>query len=422
MENNLSSEKGSTHVGCRICGNLDLNSVLDLGLQPWCNDFRYPSDPPAEKYPLQLVYCSKCGLAQLNYTVKKEVMFSDHTYVSGTTETLAQHFYNLAAENKQQFNLQPDDLIVDIGGNDGTQLLQYAKMGCQNLINVESAQNIAKISLENGIDTICRFFNEDFVHDWLDPELFWYGNSRKAKLINASGVFFHLEELHSVCRGIKQLLDDEGVFVVQFMYLKDIVDNCHFDAIYHEHLCYYTLNSLMNLMAMYDMVLLDAYEHQIHGGSMMAKFVHSSSAKVRTLRAQRAIEQEGTVGIIELEQFAENVKSKKDSIRKYLLDLKKQGKKICGLGSPAKGTTLLTYCGIDNSILDEIYEINPLKFGRITPGTNIPIVEERKDKLEGRYIFVLAWNFADEILEKHKYTKCKFIIPLPEIRIDGKNL
>jgi len=403
---------------CRICSSENLTPVLDLGMHSWCNDFRKPEDSPAEKYPLRMVYCSKCGLAQLDYTVKKEIMFSNHTYVSGTTKTLAKHFFDLADENTFQFNIQPDDLIVDIGGNDGTQLLQYARQGFRNLLNIESAKNIAEIANSKGIFTMADYFNEDFVTNWFQT------GGGKAKLINASGVFFHLEELHSVCRGIKQLLDDEGIFVVQFMYLKDIIEHCAFDAIYHEHLCYYTLNSLMNLMEMYDMVLLDAYKHPIHGGSMMAKFVHSSSIKSRipwrrTQRAQQAIDEEGTVGIIELEEFAKRVKTKRNSIREMLLELKSQGKKIYGYGSPAKGTTLLTYCGIDHTILDKLVEVNQLKVGLVSPGSNIPIVLESKTDRPD-YYFMLCWNFAEEILQKNVDVLTlgtKFIVPLPEIII-----
>jgi hypothetical protein len=167
-------------------------------------------------------------------------------------------------------------------------------------------------------------------------------------------------------------------------------------------------------MNMYDMVLLDAYEHPIHGGSMIAKFVHSSSAKVRTRRAQQALEEEGNVGIIELEKFAEEVQLKKVEIKNMLLDLKKQGKKIYGYGSPASGTTILNYCDIDNSILDKLVEVNSLKVGRISPGTNIPIVLENNEDLPDIY-FILAYKFKDEFMVKNYHLPVTFITPLPEI-------
>ena len=170
---------------CRSCDSDKLLSILDLGNQPWCNDFVAPNTYGAVKtYPLHLVFCSECSLLQLNYTVPKEVMFKEHDYLSGTTETLKNHFYDIAKENKEQFNLSPSDLIVDVGGNDGTQLLQYKKLGIDNVVNVESAGNIASISEESGVSTINDFFSEESArHNFKEGS---------AKIVNASGVFFHL--------------------------------------------------------------------------------------------------------------------------------------------------------------------------------------------------------------------------------------
>jgi hypothetical protein len=397
---------------CRSCGKTEFKEIIDLGLSPWCNNFLTKEQVGLEeKYPLKLIACTYCHLVQLDYTVKKEIMFKDHTYVSGTTSTLAKHFLTLAKENKRQFNLNRKDFIVDIGGNDGTQLIQYRQIGFVNVLNVESADNIARISQSKLIDTINDFFNEELVDSW---------NGAKAMLINASGVFFHLEELHSVCRGVKKLLDDNGVFVVQFMYFKDMVDHLAFDAIYHEHLCYYTLQSLMSLLKQYDLILIDAYPSPIHGGSMMTKFVHAQSYHNPTDRAKQAVYNEfAGLNDTKIQEFVNKVESKKDSVREFLIDLKKQGKKIYGYGSPAKGTTLLNYFKIDNTILDKIVEINELKVGLYTPGTHIPIVKESKEDLPD-YYFLLAWNFADEIIAKNQdiiAKGVKFITPFPEIKI-----
>jgi hypothetical protein len=242
-------------------------------------------------------------------------------------------------------------------------------------------------------------------------------------IINASGVFFHLEELHSVCRGIKKLLADNGVFVVQFMYFKDMVEKLSFDGIYHEHLCYYTLQSLMSLLKQYDLVLIDAYHAPIHGGSMITKFVHDTSYHNPTDRAKQAVYNEfKELTDAKIKEFVEKVQSKKDSVREYLLDLKKQGKKIYGYGAPAKGTTLLNYFNIDNTILDKVVEVNDLKVGLYTPGTHIPIVKESKDDLPDYYLN-MAWNFSDEIIAKNQdiiKKGVKFITPFPEIKIIGE--
>ena len=174
-------------------------------------------------------------------------MFKHHTYVSGTTKSLANHFYEIAKENVEQFNLKDGDVIYDIGGNDGTQLLQYKKLGINSVINIESATNIARLSSQNGIPTMNEFFNEDCIR----PD-----GMKQVKLINAAGVFFHLEELHSVIKGIKLALQEDGIFVVQFMYLGDMLEKLSFDGIYHEHLCYYSIDSLMKLLEPYGLITL----------------------------------------------------------------------------------------------------------------------------------------------------------------------
>ena len=180
---------------CRSCGANNFKSVINLGKHPWCGDFLDKKKIGKEKYyPLHLVYCLNCKLLQLNFTVPKEKMFSNHSYLSSTTSTLKNYFYKLAIENKKQFKIQKNDLILDIGGNDGTQMIQYRLAGMKNVLNVESASNIAKISKRNKIRTINNFFNFKTVVKEI--------GFKKVKLINASGVFFHLEELHSVLKGI----------------------------------------------------------------------------------------------------------------------------------------------------------------------------------------------------------------------------
>lgn len=400
---------------CRGCNSGILVPILDLGDQPWCNDFLNKEHIGKEKYyPLHLHYCVECSLAQLDYTVSKEVMFSDHTYVSGTTATLKKHFFDIAEENKVQFNLRKHDLILDIGGNDGTQLLQYKKLGFDNLVNVESASNIAKIASDAGIKTFNTFFNEEFVAGFLKT-------NEWAKLISASGIFFHLEEIHSVLRGIKRLLAPEGIFVVQFMYLKDMIDNLTFDAIYHEHLLYYTLESLQNLIKPYNLQIFDAHRSPIHGGSIVARICHGESGFLKNPRSRTfdKLLQSDHVGLNELLAFAETILSRKKLLKHVIKKLCENGKVIYGYGAPAKGNTLLNYFGIDSSLIKKIVEINSLKFGLYTPGTHIPIAEESASDLPDYYL-VLAWNFLDEIIAKNNKVRqmgVKFITPFPEIQV-----
>lgn len=396
---------------CRCCGGDRLFSILNLGDQPWCNNFLTAEEVGKEtKYPLHLVYCPVCELLQLNYTVPKEVMFKKHTYLSGVTQTLKRHFYDLAKENVDQFGLKEHDLIIDIGGNDGTQLAQYQRAGCKNVLNVESADNIAKISENAGIPTLNSFFNEETAKT-LPPG--------KTKLINASGVFFHLEELHSVLRGIKYLLADNGVFVVQFMYAGTMIDKLNFDTIYHEHLCYYTLTSLAYLLDLYDLRIFDAYYSPIHSGSIIAKIRHGNDLRYNTPRYYTTLNKDKTYTLQKFQDFAKKVEDRRYKLRYELNKLIAQGKKIYTYGAPAKGNTLLNYFDIGVDLIQKAVEVNPLKIGLYLPGSHIPIVKESLDDVPDYYL-LLAHNFLEEILENNKINRergLKFIVPFPEIEI-----
>jgi len=400
-------------MNCKSCNSKNNTSILDLGDHPWCNDFLTKDRVGQEsRYPLHLVHCDDCELLQLNYVVPKEVMFKNHTYVSSTTKSLSKHFLDLATENKSQFDLKEDDLILDIGGNDGTQLLQYKKAGIKNVLNVESADNIAQLSVDAGVKTINDFFNEDLI---LRENL-----EGKVKLINASGVFFHLEELHSVIRGIKKALSDDGILVVQFMYAGTMVEKLNFDGIYHEHLCFYTLKSLKNLLEPYGLNIFDAYYSEIHSGSIIAKASKSTIFK-QTDSCKEWLEKDKKYNKAAFLSFAEKVEQKRNDLKNLLQKIKSDNPeaKIYAYGAPAKGNTLLNYFGIDNTLIDKCVEVNQLKVGRYLPQSHIPIVQESANDLPDYYL-LLAHNFAEEIIHRNKNLinqGVKFIIPFPEIRV-----
>jgi len=400
---------------CRSCGSEKLVEILDFGKQPWCNDFITKEKLGKEKvYPLKVVCCEECELLQLSYTIPKETMFQNHQYLSSMTSTLGKHFLKIAEENKEQFNLTKDDLIVDIGGNDGFQLMQYKSLGLENVVNVESAENICDFSRKKGIKTINEFFNEPMAIKHFEP--------RSAKLINASGVFFHLEELHSVIRGIKHMLADDGVFVIQFMYAGAMVENNNFDTIYHEHLCYYTLKNVISLLSPYELEVFDAYYSDIHSGSIIAKVTHKDGSRdVKTSLFRKTKKNDEKYTLEEYQKFFKSVEAYKDKLYQVLSDLKSKGSKIYAYGGPAKGNTLLNYCGITNEIVDKVVEINKLKIGFYMPQSHIPIVLEDKEDLPDYYL-LLSHNFAREIIRKNTdiiSKGVKFIIPFPEIKIVG---
>ena len=380
---------------CRVCDSTNLELAIDLGSQPWCNHFLKSEEIGKEPYyPLRVLYCHDCATVQLDYTVKKEVMFGDHTYLSGVTKSLSQHFNNVAQEiDETFFKNTVDKSVLDIGSNDGTQLKHFQALG-YDVLGVESSIKTAKIANDAGVPTLNEFFNLEIVKK-LD---------RQFHVINAAGVFFHLEELHSVTEGIKAALREDGVFVVQFLYMKRIVENLAFDQIYHEHLLYYNLKTIEVLLNRHGLSMFDAYLSPIHGGSIIG-FVTHKGTKEPSDRLTEMREAEVTEKSNEFAtylDFAKRIEQMKLENLAYLSQAKAAGKTIWGFGAPVKGNTLLNYFGIGTQYLDYLVEKNELRRGLYSPGMHIPLVIEGElNKLPNIY-YVLAWNFKREILANNQ--------------------
>ena len=381
---------------CRICDSSDLELAIDLGQQPWCNHFLKKEEIGTEPYyPLDVVYCHNCTTAQLDYTVKKEVMFGDHTYLSGVTRSLSEHFRNIAQEVKTRFVPHVEHpSVLDIGSNDGTQLKHFKALGF-DVLGVESSKTTARIAQEADVNTLNEFFNLNTVRRL----------GCKFHIINAAGVFFHLEELHSVTEGIREALRDDGVFVVQFLYMKRIVENLAFDQIYHEHLLYYNLHNIEILLNLHGLTLFDAYLASIHGGSMIGFATHAGkilpSDRLHALRqAEHDAESNSFATYV---NFARRIKQMKSENLAYLDQAKRQGKRIYGMGAPVKGNTLLNYFGVGTQYLDYLVEKNELRRGLYSPGMHIPILMEAELTAPPDIYYVLAWNFKKEILANNQH-------------------
>jgi SAM-dependent methyltransferase len=380
---------------CRVCDSSGLELAVDLGFQPWCNHFLKKEKIGKEPfYPLRVVFCMNCRTPQLDYTVPKEIMFGEHTYLSGITKTLSDHFKSVAEEiDNKFFKNTPGKSVLDIGSNDGTQLKHFQKLG-YDVLGVESAEIPAKIANTAGIPTARAFFNLEFARNL----------GRKFNVINAAGVFFHLEELHSAAEGIRELLADGGVFVVQFLYMKKILENLAFDQIYHEHLLYYNIKNLEILLNRHGLSLFDAYLSPIHGGSVIG-FAARAGTREKSSRLLTLIQEEEKAKTDDLAtylEFAEKIKEMKKKNISYLDSAKKQGKRIFGFGAPVKGNTLLNYFGIGTDYLDYLVEKNELRRGLYSPGSHIPIVIEKELKELPDIYYVLAWNFKKEILANNR--------------------
>lgn len=380
---------------CRVCDHSDLTLAIDLKQQPWGNHFLKNEEVGTEPfYPLRVVYCNQCETAQLDFTVKKEIMFSDHTYLSGVTRSLDAHFKKIAHETDQCFfSDRKVKAVLDIGSNDGTQLFHFQEIG-YNVLGVEASKRITEIAIARGIPTLRNFFNLSLAQTIND----------RFDIINAAGVFFHLEELHSVTQGIKFLLKEDGVFIVQFLYMKSIQENTAFDQIYHEHLLYYTLKTLDVLLKRHGLALFDAHLSPIHGGSMIAFAGHRGARPVSS-RLKHLKEEEERTGCNKLSAYtdlAQRIEKLKAENLQYLTQKKAAGKVIYGMGAPVKGNTLLNYFGIGKQFLHCLVEKNTLRKDLVSPGMHLPIILEDELPTPPDVYYVLAWNFKEEILKNNR--------------------
>lgn len=399
---------------CRVCAGERLELVLDLGDQPHCNSLLDEAAlaRPEPRYPLRLFFCRDCTTVQIDHTVPKETMFGEYLYVSGTTATLREHFRDSAERLTERLELEPGDLVVDIGSNDGTWLRQFQAMGLRGL-GVEPACNIAAIANADGVPTLNRFFNREVAVEILDSET--------PRLVTAAGVFFHLEELHSATEGVAEFCRHGAVFCVQAIYLAEMLRQTAFDNIYHEHLTYWTLRSISALLERHGLEVFEASVTSIHGGSLELLIDERGSRPVGD-SVHLLAERERAEGIGEIEtyhRFTQRVAEIRGRLLALLQDYRAREKVVYAFGAPAKGATLLNSFGITADLVACATERNPLKVGRWIPGARLPIVEEGSVPDPDAYL-VLPWNFLGEFLERTREYVLRggeLVVPIPEPRV-----
>jgi SAM-dependent methyltransferase len=410
----ISNAKGNFvhRKNCRICGSTKLDKFLSLGPTPLANNFLKADQLNKEElyYPLDVYFCNKCDLIQLLDIVPPEVMFKDYAYITGASKPMELHFASLAKDIVNNFKINKDSLVVDIGSNDGTLLQYFSKMGLR-ILGIEPASNIAQIARKRGIATINKFFSKDCA-------IKIYKKYGFADIIFATNVFAHVDNLENILYGIDYLLSKEGVFVIEVPYLINLLDNIEFDTIYHEHLSYFSIYPLVYLFRKFGMKIVDIKQISIHGGSVRIFVKRSTKKQSQNVSKFLLIEQNAEIDSLKTyTKFAKKVALVKERLVKLLKTLKNEKTRITGYGAAAKGNTLLNYCKIGPDILDYISDTTPYKQGRCTPGMHIPIFSEEKFHREPpNYVLLLAWNYADEILQKEqKYRQKggKFILPLP---------
>ena len=420
MKNNIKAtynRRGISEVTeCRICSSKELHNFLSLGPIPLANSYlkKEQLTEPEPYYPLSICFCSKCGLVQLGQVVAPEVMFSDYAYLTGTSTPMKAHFTDLAESVIRRFKLPKASFILDIGSNDGTLLDGFRNHGMK-VLGVEPATNVAQLALSRGIDTLNDWFTESLADEIRSQR-------RSPNIILATNVFAHVHDVKGFVRGVSRLMDEGSVFIIEAPYLVDMLHKVEFDTIYHEHLSYFSICPLIDLFAMFGMVIVDVERISTHGGSLriyVKQGMKSSSTNVMNLRDNEVSLKLRTLEPYEL--FARKTYRIREELTRLLSDLKASGSIISGYGASAKSSILLNYCRIGTETLDYVSDTTPLKQGCYTPGTHIPIYsEDHFHKFPPDYALLLAWNYADDILKKEKKYKNadgKFIVPIPKPRV-----
>jgi hypothetical protein len=350
---------------------------------------------------------------QLGLVVDPTILFPpEYPYTSGTTRILRENFAELYREVMTLYPLGTDDLVVDIGSNDGT-LLKNFRDGGHPVHGIEPT-NAGRLAQEAGIPTTIAFFNGDVVRQVV-------GRAGRARIVTATNVFAHIENVHAVIRAVLELLGEDGLLITESHYWLSLVETLQYDTIYHEHLRYYSLTSLRNLLAMHDLEVVHAKRIPTHGGSIRAYAARRGRYPVRATIAPLLDGETRSLGPAALDRFRRGVVVSKLGLHALLRDLKAEGKRIYGIGAPSRATTLVNYVGLDDGIVDCVLEIKgSYKIGKYVPGTIIPVLdEERLFDDQPDYALMLSWHIADELMPKLRQRGFRggFIVPLPEPRI-----
>ena len=403
---------------CRVCGGTQLTKFLSLGPTPLANAFLRSTDefPAEQSYPLDVYRCEGCSLVQLLDLIDPGTLFSHYIYVTGTSETVAEHNRIYSKTIVELLKLQPGNLVVEVASNDGSLLKCFEPYGMRTL-GIEPAENISELARSQGVETLTRFFNEATGREVQET----YG---AAHVVIANNVLAHVDDTPDFLEGCKHVLKPDGLIVIEVPYLRDLLDRLEYDTIYHEHLCYFSVTTLMRLCDRVGLSIRRVEHVPLHGGSLR---VYLGRQEVQGNHADAVLDyaaaetEAGFENMDRYERFAADVALNRQAIRRLLEKLKSDGKVVAGYGAPAKGNTLLNYCGIDTQLVSFTVDQNPLKIGHYTPGTHLPVlpVEALRER-EADFAFVLAWNFEEEIRRQQRdYAEAggRFIIPIPEPRI-----
>jgi len=401
---------------CLICA-APVGDFISFGRMPIANGFLMPADFDREFFfELKTGYCERCHMVQLTELVDPSKMFHDHyAYFSSISVRMAQHFASFAGMVRERYVTAADPFVVEVGSNDGIMLQHFATAGLRHL-GVEPSANVAAAARASGVRTVCRFFDEEAGHE-IRKE---YG---AADAFLGANVICHIPDMHTLIKGVRALLKDDGVFVFEEPYLGDIVSKASYDQIYDEHVYYFSLQSLTPLLAQHEMEVIDVLPQTTHGGSMRYVVAKRGARPVADgVAALR--ERERAMGLMlpaTYQELRRRIEKSRDDLVSLLKELRAAGKRVTGYGATSKSTTVTNYCGIGSDLVEFISDTTPGKQGRYSPGTHIPVVPyDRFVERYPDYAVLFAWNHGDEIVAKEQaFRKAggQFISYVPNVHV-----
>lgn len=399
---------------CRACRSQRMLMFLPLGDHPPANAFLREDQlgNPEPTFSLDTHVCLDCGLIQVPNVIPPD-FFRHYLYVPSAADTMHDHFGALARLVQRDLLSSASDLVVDIGSNDGLFLSRLKQVGGRGL-GIEPATNLTAIARDRGVDVVNEYFTPELASGLVD-------RVGRARVIVTTNTFNHIDDLHAFMTGVSTLLADEGTFIVEVPHAADLIEQNEFDTVYHEHVSEFTVKSLVDLFAFFDMSVGDIVRLPVHGGSMRLFARRRSQIPSVPPIVRHWLEAERSAGLLDAAaygRFSDRVGDIRNRLMRLLADLRCEGRTIAGYGAPAKGNTLLNYYGIGPDTLMFLADRNPLKHGLYSPGTRIPVVPaERVLEEQPDYLLILAWNFGDEIMrqqEEYHRRGGHFILPIPE--------
>lgn len=404
---------------CRFCDAPVKDSFCDLGKSPLSNSYLKKEDLTKKEpfYPLHAYVCQHCYLVQLEEFQTPDQIFSDYSYFSSYSQSWLRHAEKYVEAMVQRFGYNASSQVIEIASNDGY-LLQYFKKRGVPVLGIEPAANVAAVAQAAGIPTSVKFFGVNTAKELLKE-------GKQADLLLGNNVLAHVPHINDFVAGMKIALKSQGVITMEFPHLLRLIQENQFDTIYHEHFSYLSLLTVEKIFAKHGLVLFDVEELPTHGGSLRIYAKHQAdTSKEISKRVQDLKNKEIKAGLDQLktyQQFQEKAVKVKKGLLKFLEDAKAQGKTVVGYGAPAKGNTLLNYCGVGKDLIKYTVDLSPHKQGRFLPGTHIPIDSpEAIARTKPDYLLILPWNLKEEIMQQMASIRAwngKFVIPIPEVEV-----